>query len=419
MHHEHPEEHADAMTTNEPTFEELQGLPTDYHLAQLRKMEHEELVQQFMGLQNAYRSMLNTMALYKRQLSYMQVHTIVSGQIAELTRRLNVGDLKALAGTATKDVAAIFEAKYAALWLVDAEANLLALKQSWPESQKYPALDLTHDEDVMIVHALKTRREPVAIESVAQYERMAEREMREIDCTAPLREGALLCPLVLKVADVDQPLVGILLLAGKSEGFTPQDAENATIIAEMVAASINTCALLEKMSELAETDGLTQLYNHRHFQQALDRALATARRYETAVSLMMIDIDHFKKFNDTHGHQAGDMVLREVSRMVRQSVRDNIDIAARYGGEEFAVILPHTEIKGALIAAERLRATVERHAIRLGGQHVTVTVSVGVAEYVGQQKKALFIESADAALYAAKNGGRNRVEYAPGGAPEA
>lgn len=170
-------------------------------------------------------------------------------------------------------------------------------------------------------------------------------------------------------------------------------------------------------AELAEAqarhDGLTGLYNHRAFQELLEQELARAQRYGTALSLLMLDIDHFKRINDSLGHQAGDAVLQQLGGLLRDSAR-NIDHVCRYGGEEFALILPMSSTTEALQAAERLRSEVERFEFACGhGNYRTLTVSAGVASYPAHaQTQAALIAAADAAMYAAKRAGRNCCQAA-------
>lgn len=163
--------------------------------------------------------------------------------------------------------------------------------------------------------------------------------------------------------------------------------------------------------QLAERDGLTGLYNHRHFQEQISREFARAKRYKQPLTLVMFDIDHFKRFNDTYGHQTGDFILETMGRLIIGSIRDS-DIAARYGGEEFAIILAHTSAEGAHDAAERIRGTVERSDFRKNGDSFHITISVGAASLPHEeiQEPNQLIECADKALYTAKQNGRNRVE---------
>jgi diguanylate cyclase (GGDEF)-like protein len=167
----------------------------------------------------------------------------------------------------------------------------------------------------------------------------------------------------------------------------------------------------EEIYRLSTIDGLTETYNKRFFLDALERELNRAARYGRGVSLALFDIDHFKKINDTHGHLAGDYVLRELAVLVNQNIRRQ-DILARYGGEEFAIILPEIDIPGAQLVCEKLRSMTEKHPFVFGSEPIPVTISLGIYSLdTGQTFESVdaFIALADAKLYAAKQGGRNRV----------
>lgn len=161
---------------------------------------------------------------------------------------------------------------------------------------------------------------------------------------------------------------------------------------------------------LASTDGLTELYNHRTFQERLTQEIARAERYKRPLSILMIDVDHFKVYNDTYGHLRGNLVLRELARLLEEMSRTS-DTVARYGGEEFAVILPETDNVSARKIAERLRVQVERYVFpgdeRMPGG--ALTISIGVGTHVSGGSKDTLLQAADTALYAAKRNGRNRV----------
>ncbi len=166
-----------------------------------------------------------------------------------------------------------------------------------------------------------------------------------------------------------------------------------------------------QLQELANKDGLTGLYNHRYFQEQLSKDFLRAKRYHENLSCVLLDIDHFKEFNDTHGHQTGDVILSTLGRVIEDSIRDS-DLVARYGGEELALILYHTDGPAAFHLAERLRQTVESHEVHDKGNVLHITISLGIATFPSEQisdSKEL-IECADKALYQAKENGRNRVE---------
>ncbi|MFQ5731275.1 MAG: GGDEF domain-containing protein [Planctomycetaceae bacterium] len=167
---------------------------------------------------------------------------------------------------------------------------------------------------------------------------------------------------------------------------------------------------LDSYMTQARTDELTKLANRRAFDEELRRRLAQWERQGTPVSLLMIDVDHFKRFNDYHGHQTGDDVLAGVAEVLEETAR-GMDIVARYGGEEFAAILPGTELREAAIAGERHRAAVAEFVIALEEAELRVTVSIGVAQVVQSEDRNGLVKRADEALYAAKQAGRNCCFY--------
>lgn len=189
-----------------------------------------------------------------------------------------------------------------------------------------------------------------------------------------------------------------------NEPFTEEDQRLLEALAQQAAMAVEHARLYE----LAITDGLTKLFIHRYFQARLEEEMVRAKRYHTACSLILFDIDHFKKFNDTYGHQQGDVVLIEVAKLVKLTIRETVDIPARYGGEEFTIILPETDAKGALFVAERLRKTIEAFEFPGQEQALKVTVSLGVATFPDHASvKSVLIKKADMALYECKKRGRN------------
>jgi len=167
----------------------------------------------------------------------------------------------------------------------------------------------------------------------------------------------------------------------------------------------------DKLEFLAITDGLTEVFNHRYFMEQIHESFADVRDQTIPLSLLMIDIDHFKTFNDDHGHMTGDFVLREIASILKSSCRKS-DLVARYGGEEFAIVLPGVDLHEAAKMAERIRRIVENHHLSDGGYTQRVTVSIGIGTS-GPHIATVndLISAADRALYRAKAGGRNRVEH--------
>ena len=161
----------------------------------------------------------------------------------------------------------------------------------------------------------------------------------------------------------------------------------------------------------ARTDALTNLANRRAFDDAINACLARYQVDRQPFSMLLLDVDHFKNFNDTHGHQAGDEVLRSVGRTLQRVVKKT-DTPCRYGGEEFAVVMPNTNVAQGRIAAERVRKSIEALAVDFEGQSMNVTASVGVAEIVGAEQAAQLIRRADDAVYAAKKSGTKQLPLA-------
>lgn len=163
-----------------------------------------------------------------------------------------------------------------------------------------------------------------------------------------------------------------------------------------------------KAEQRANIDGVTEVYNHRYFQERLTAEIERANRYDRTLSIIMLDLDHFKAFNDTWGHQEGDKLLKWFAETCGKCVR-NIDVLARYGGEEFVAILPETDAPEAMAVAERIRESTEKQSLMAFGKNRGVTVSAGLATFPEHSRtRHSLILSADAALYVAKNKGRNR-----------
>jgi diguanylate cyclase (GGDEF)-like protein len=204
-------------------------------------------------------------------------------------------------------------------------------------------------------------------------------------------------------------VVGVLTVALKRPGGLDAFQQDILeIIAGQMAVNIDNARLHQTIKLMATTDGLTGLVNHRHFQEKADERFTRAARYPENISLLLFDIDHFKKVNDTYGHPIGDAVLRKVGAMVREAAR-TVDIAARYGGEEFAVLMENTDEPGAMKMAERIRASIQKTRFVFEGATVPVTVSIGCSSFPSDARdKKELIDRADKALYWAKENGRNR-----------
>lgn len=198
----------------------------------------------------------------------------------------------------------------------------------------------------------------------------------------------------------------------RQRAFSQAAEESISLLTKDFTMVAKLSMLYEENRRLSITDGLTKVYNHRYFQESLQKSIATTRRYGQPLSLIILDIDHFKTFNDTYGHQQGDLILAELARLLRRNTRQ-ADLVARYGGEEFVIILPETELNMGVAVAENLRRIVDEHPFPGPNQPLHVSISAGVSTASPETSdNAELIKAADRALYRAKEMGRNRVETA-------
>jgi diguanylate cyclase (GGDEF)-like protein len=248
---------------------------------------------------------------------------------------------------------------------------------------------------------LRAREEPLAI-------RMERRSgMPILDPKERTLPGASFLAVPLKAQN---RISGTLLLTRQGEPFTSRELRLLRIYCNQAAVALENAIVYERVENLAATDALTGLFNRRYFEGSLAQELARCDRTSSRLALLVIDIDHFKSFNDTYGHVMGDLVLRKVALTLQGALR-KADVLARFGGEEFVVILPQVTLKGAMESAERLRDSVARSAVHPGGPRKKVTVSIGVALFPDQASNGdELLRAADGALYQAKHLGRNRVE---------
>ncbi|MGD9160080.1 MAG: diguanylate cyclase [Desulfobacteraceae bacterium] len=236
------------------------------------------------------------------------------------------------------------------------------------------------------------------------------------DILERMKEDQCEVPAVIITGQGNEVIASRVIQAGAYD-YLPRDSLNSNSLSRTIMNTLEKARLKKQVKEaynrmvdMSIRDELTGLFNRRYFIDAIETEVARSQRYKTDLVLCIFDIDHFKKVNDTYGHPAGDKVLSKIGKMLSDSIRDN-DIACRYGGEEFAILLPHTNIEEASIMGERFRELVASYDFTHNSVHMSITVSIGIAQYQSgkDNTSALLIEQADTALYQAKEEGRNRT----------
>ncbi|MCK9226126.1 MAG: diguanylate cyclase, partial [Candidatus Muirbacterium halophilum] len=288
----------------------------------------------------------------------------------------------------------VLEAEKGSIMLFDDETEMLKIEASYGLPEDIIRDTLINPNRGIVGWVIRTGKPLLIYDTMkeAGFEKMKGRKA----------ESGTLMSAPLKVKD---KLIGVINISKSIPNtYNDSDRDLFEAIALQAAIAIDKAILYR----LAITDGLTKLYIHRYFQQRLDEELQRAKRYSKPLSFLMMDIDHFKIFNDTYGHQVGDRVLKIVARLVEKSVRD-VDIPARYGGEEFSVILPELTTEEARVPAERIRKNIETYDFYVEDKIVPITVSLGVSTYpYHAEEKVDLIEAADNAMYYSKETGRNK-----------
>ncbi len=233
------------------------------------------------------------------------------------------------------------------------------------------------------------------------------------DLIAPLGIKSI---VVMPIIHRDEVIGTLFLRTSKKKRFTDREIRLCKAIANTTANALYNAFLFEKLEnekerlkKLAITDYLTGVYNIRYFYHRLEEEFSRAERYGNPISCIMLDIDHFKKINDTYGHRTGDLVLREFAQLIRRHTRKS-DVFARYGGEEFIILLPHTPVDGAVVEAERLRNFIKNHKFK-GIKNENITSSMGIACWPVHEINTAddLITLADHALFRAKSSGRDKI----------
>ena len=307
-------------------------------------------------------------------------------------------DLDKLLQLIMKTIKNVMEAQASSLMLLDPEKNELYFNTVEGGSAKVKEIRIQAHQGIA-GHVASTGQ-PLIVNDVEKSKYF----LKSVDQRTRFKTRQIICvPLVNR-----GKTIGVLQALNKRghQDFNKEDERLFGAFGHQVSVAIDNARLYN----MAFYDALTRVYMRRYFEAWLEQEFARVKRYHTNLSLMMFDIDHFKKINDAHGHQAGDYILRKLAETVKANVR-LADVVARYGGEEFVVCLPETTVEKAKFSGERIRKAVEQTKFIYEGKTIPVTISVGITSFklTPEKTAAQFIKDADTALYRSKEGGRNRV----------
>jgi len=325
-------------------------------------------------------------------------------QITPLARQINCLDIERIAEVCIKNIPNLVGVRFASLYMLDETNNMLHLyKHNHPflinkivslnQNPPSPMVMAVRSKQLMLVGDIDTHKKPI----IRKSQRAFAENYKTNNCA--------IAPLICQ-----DRVVGVLNLADKtsSNQFNSGDIALIELFSQLVGASIGNIRLFEKIQRQATTDGLTGLVNHKTFYEILEKELWRSRRYGGQISLIMVDVDNLKKTNDTYGHRAGDKVIREISRKIKECIRQ-IDTAARYGGDEFAVILPNTSLSDATIVAQRMVNVVASSPATWKRDLIPLSISVGLGQYDADTNPEDITSRSDQALYSAKQAGKNTV----------
>ncbi len=326
-------------------------------------------------------------------------------KVTPLARQINCLDIDQIADICIKNIPEIVGVNFASLYILNEENNILHLhKHNHPflinkivsinQNPPSPMVMAVKSRELIFVGDIDTHRKPV----IRRSQRAFAQNYKTKNCA--------IVPLVCH-----ERVVGVLNLADlkNKEYFDSEQIALIELFSQLVGASIGNIKLFEKVQRQATTDGLTGLVNHKTFYESLEKELWRSRRHGGQIILLMVDVDNLKKINDKYGHRAGDKVIREIGRKIKECIRQ-IDTAARYGGDEFAVILINTTLTGAKVVAQRMVEMVSNSMVTWQKENIPLSISVGLAEYNGGSTPEEITSRSDQALYSAKKAGKNNVQ---------
>jgi len=335
----------------------------------------------------------------------------------DFTQKLNAtSDVDIILDHINDTLVKLFDADFVAISLTDGEDEYSCLRrvsggiQEHLEGKEIPHLNT-------LIGLVCESGKHFHFEDLSAREKYKQVFGKEIDFALGMNniKSILIYPFYETYPDVEnqeQNVLGCVVIGRKTKyPFNEGEIGLAKIICHESAKSMTASLNFQKVKELAIKDGLTGIYNHRHFQEMLSHSIAHAERYSDHASLLLIDMDDLKMINDTYGHRMGDAALSAIGNLLTESLR-KVDIPARYGGDEFAVVLPRTNKAGSIEVAQKIRDRVERISLKSDGVEIEISISIGISTYPesGTDKETL-VEKADRALYESKNQGKNKLTH--------
>ncbi|MBI3394937.1 MAG: diguanylate cyclase [Spirochaetia bacterium] len=329
--------------------------------------------------------------------SAVSLNNQINGLLKDLLTEMGAGETM---DTAVRGVVGLTNADFGLVGLFDPQTSVIRYEHSF--GMQPPLVGLEVPLDKSPASQMYKERRAVAITDYPSHPLAVPEFVRR---GAQVYMGA---PILS-----DNELVGVIVVLRRTDSpFGQEEMDQIGALCPVLSAAIFKARYEQRLSELATKDTLTGLWNRRVFFDTLQKEINRAQRYGSPLSVLMLDLDFFKQVNDTHGHIAGDLTLKAMAATMRQSLRAS-DFAARTGGEEFMVILPDTPISGGLRTAEKLQAGIQAMVVDFEDRKISITVSIGCAQWREKESQDAFYARLDRLLYESKNAGRNRVSFDP------
>ena len=325
-------------------------------------------------------------------------------QVTPLARQINCLEIDRIADVCINSIPALVRANFASVYILDETSNILHLYKHNHPFLINKIVSLNQTPTPLMVMAVRSK-ELILVPDIDTHKKPVIKKSQRVFAENYRTKNCAIVPLICQ-----DRVVGVLNLADKMDGgqFDCGDIALIELFSQLVGASIGNIKLFEKIQRQATTDGLTGLVNHKTFYEILEKELWRSRRYGGRISLIMVDIDNLKNINDAYGHRAGDKAIREISRKIKECIRQ-IDTAARYGGDEFSVILLNSSLEDTIIVAQRMVDAVANSQITWQKEQIPLSISVGVGQYHAETTPEDITSQSDQALYMAKQAGKNTV----------